>query len=280
MHPQTSNLKPQTSNLAPQPPAPEPFAFNQGRSSVGVLLLHGWTGSPPEMQPLGAYLAAQGWTVHGPLLPGHGTQPEDMLRVTERDWIAAAAAAYAALAAECETVFAGGLSMGGLLALDLGATLSRPPTGIISMSAPIFITDWRRYLAPAAPLLTRFQPWSHKEATRHDVDPTTATRLWDYRRYPTISGQHILRLMNRVRARLPQVRAPLLVMQGRQDHTVVPASAQYIYDHVASPDKTLVWWERSAHCITVDAERTAVWSRTAAWIAAHLSSAQRAASDQ
>ena len=273
MPPQTPNLKPQTSNLAAQPPAPEPFTFNAGESAVGILLLHGWTGSPPEMQPLGAALAAQGWTVHGPLLPGHGTRPEDMLTVNERDWIAAAAAAYTALAAECETVFVGGLSMGGLLALDLGATLPRPPAGIIAMSAPIYITDWRRHLAPAAPLLTRFQPWSHKEAVRHDVDPTTASRLWDYRRYPTISGHHIVRLMNRVRARLPQVRAPLLVMQGRQDRTVVPASAQYIYDHVASPDKTLVWWERSAHCITVDAERAAVWSRTATWIAAHVPAA-------
>jgi carboxylesterase len=59
-------------------------------------------------------------------------------------------------------------------------------------------------------------------------------------------------------------------MQGRQDRTVVPASAEYIYDHVASPDKTLVWWDHSAHCITVDQEREAVWSRTAAWIAAHM----------
>ena len=256
------------------PPAPTPFTYNRGASPVGVLLLHGWTGSPPEMQPLGEYLAAQGWTVHGPLLPGHGTQPEALLRVTERDWIATAHRAYAALAAECDTVFVGGLSMGGLLALHLGATLPHPPAGIIAMSAPIFITDWRRYLAPAAPLHTRFQPWSHKRATRDDVDPTTPTRLWDYRRYPTISGHHIVRLMNQVRSRLPHVRAPLLVMQGRQDRTVLPASAQYIYDHVASPDKTLVWWDHSAHCITVDQEREAVWSRTASWIAAHVSREQ------
>ena len=67
---------------------------------------------------------------------------------------------------------------------------------------------------------------------------------------------------------LGRIRAPILIMQGLRDPTVRPRSAQYIYDHVASPDKTLVWWENSAHCITVDQERAAVWARTAEWIAA------------
>src|SRR5437762_1904854 len=103
--------------------------------------MHGWTGSPPEMRPLGEHLAAQGLVVHGVRLPGHGTRPEDLLTVTWRDWIAAAEAALAELAAEADPVFVGGLSMGALLTLYLGATTDRPLAGLIAMSAPVFLSE-------------------------------------------------------------------------------------------------------------------------------------------
>src|SRR5947207_15572 len=98
-----------------------PFQFNRGQHPVGVLLIHGFTGSPPEVRPLGEYLAQQGLVVHGVRLPGHGTRPEDLLAVTWQDWAAHVREALDALHAECETVFVGGLSMGGLLTLYLGA---------------------------------------------------------------------------------------------------------------------------------------------------------------
>src|SRR5689334_9920176 len=143
------------------------FYLNRGGGPTGVLLLHGWTGSPPEMRPMGEYLAAQGFVVHGPCLPGHGTQPEDLLPIRWSDWTAAAHAALDALAAECETVFVGGLSMGGLLTLHLGATAARPLAGLIPMSAPVFVYDWRRVLAP---LVQRVVPWNTKAEARDFQD--------------------------------------------------------------------------------------------------------------
>jgi carboxylesterase len=246
------------------------FYFNRDGGPVGVLLLHGWTGSPPELRPMGEYLAAQGLVIHAPRLPGHGTQPEDLLTTTWQDWTGAARAALDALHAECETVFVGGLSMGGLLTLYLGATYPRPLAGLIPMSAAIFVYDWRRVLAPFA---RRIQPWNAKRESRDFQDPETYNLVADYRRFPTVSVVELTRLMADTRRRLPQVRAPLLVMQGLRDRTVRPRSAQYIYDHVASADKTLVWWDHSAHCITVDQEREAVWSRAATWFAAHVPTA-------
>ena len=201
-----------------------PFYFNRGQGRVGVLLIHGWTGSPPEMRPVGEYLAARGLVVHG-------------------------------------------LSMGGLLTLYLGATDPRPIAGLISYSTPIHLTDWRR---PLLPVLVHLVHWVDKGNDYDCVDPTTPTRLADYRVYPSIAALNLSRLIAQTRVLLPRIQAPILVMQGLHDGQVQPRSAQYIYDHVRSVDKTLVWLGQSGHCITVDQEREQVWQRTADWIAAHV----------
>ncbi len=98
---------------------PSPFFLEGG--SIGVLLIHGFTGSPPEMRLVGDYLHQRGFTVSGPLLPGHGTTVEDMNRCQWTDWTNHVEKALADLQARCETVFVGGLSMGSLLTLYLAA---------------------------------------------------------------------------------------------------------------------------------------------------------------
>ena len=103
--------------------------------TTGVLLIHGYTGSPTEMRWIGDYLHARGLTVSGPLLPGHGTTPEAMNRCRWTDWTGHVEAALADLRTRCARVFVGGLSMGSLLTLYLaahhpdlpGCPLSIPP---------------------------------------------------------------------------------------------------------------------------------------------------------
>ena len=97
----------------------EPFSAAGG--AAGVLVLHGFTGSPHSMRPLAEAFAAAGFTVELPRLPGHGTTVEDMAGYRFDDWAAAAEAAYADLAARCGQVVVAGLSMGGTLALRLAA---------------------------------------------------------------------------------------------------------------------------------------------------------------
>lgn len=112
----------------------EPFRLGSG--DQGVLLIHGFCGTPPEMRGLGEHLAASGFRVHGVLLKGHGTTPEDLATTTRRDWVASADAQLAELRRECSEVFVSGQSMGGAISLVLAA---RHPD-----------------LSP----LPRFQPWS------------------------------------------------------------------------------------------------------------------------
>ncbi len=104
---------------APIIPGAEPWSHTSG--SHGVLVLHGFTGNPQSMRPLAEAVAAAGFTVDLPLLPGHGTAVDDMIPTRWEDWSAAAEAAYQALAERCTKVAVTGLSMGGTLSCWLAA---------------------------------------------------------------------------------------------------------------------------------------------------------------
>ena len=110
----------------------EPFFFPGGEP--GVLLIHGFLTAPGEMRPLGQYLAAAGMTVSGIRLRGHGTQPEDLAKVSWRDWLADVDAGFTELRRHCAQVCIAGLSLGGALALHAAAHNS--VARVVTFSAP------------------------------------------------------------------------------------------------------------------------------------------------
>lgn len=239
-----------------------PFFFDGG--SVGCLLVHGFSGSPPEMRPMGEFLAAKGLTVMGVRLAGHGTSPEDMAATGWRDWVASAEAGLRKLESRCEQVFVAGLSMGGLLTLHLAA--HHPLDGIIVMAAPAYIADWRFRLLPLAQYFVR---WFKPDIESDLTDPEAEHRLSFYSVLPVRCIASLGQLINLVRRELPQVEAPALIMQGERDGHVPADSAPIILQELGSTDKELVWWPNSGHCITVDSEREAVWARAYEFIAQH-----------
>ena len=243
---------------------PRPFLF-PGNRAIGVLLIHGWSGSPAEMRGMGTYLAEQGATVRGILLPGHGTQPEALFRTGWTDWAAACGQAVADLRRRCDRVFVAGLSMGGLLALYTGATVRPPPAGVIAMGAPIYFHNWR---VRALPVLKYFVRW-HTKGPSDIQDQAALARLWHYPRLPTHSIHQMAVLSAQARRVLPALTAPLLIMQGRHDRAIDPGCAAYIAAHAGSAAKEVVYFERSGHAITEDQERAAVWARAWAFIQAH-----------
>src|SRR5438270_13533902 len=97
-----------------------PFELGAAEAPDACLLIHGFTGSPWDMRPLGDALAARGYRVKGVRLPGHGGEPEAMAGVSARDWEEACETALDSLAST-PRVFVAGLSMGALLALLLAA---------------------------------------------------------------------------------------------------------------------------------------------------------------
>ena len=242
---------------------PAPFFLPGG--PTGVLLIHGWSGSPAEMRGLGGYLAGQGLTVMGVRLPGHGTEPRELFTTRWQDWVAACGQSLAALRRRCDTVFVGGLSMGALLSIYLGATARPPVAGVIAMGAPIYLTDWRIRTLPVLKYVMRW----HTKGPSDIVDRAALDRLWHYPRLPTQSIHQLSIVAREARRALPQLRAPLLIMQGRHDRTIPPDAGDYIYAHAGSPDKELIFYENSGHCITEDCDRDAVWVRVYGFIQAH-----------
>ncbi len=255
-------------------PAPEPFRM--AGNGTGVLLVHGYSGSPPEMLPVARYLHERGgYTVAGPLLPGHGTRPEDMQRIRWQQWANAVNYAYANLAAECERVFLVGLSMGGLLSLyqaeRLAGDTDSKLVGIVALSTPIYIDSWLVPLAPFAKHIVRWQG-SEQRTLEQKIsvrDKTAVKELWAYLRTPSQAAHQLLVLIKNVRRNLDLIKAPILIMHSRHDTTAPPPSAQIIFDSVGSADKQLIWLDNSNHVITVDHDRARVLQATYDFINQH-----------
>jgi carboxylesterase len=239
-----------------------PFFFDGG--PTGCLLIHGFSGSPPEMRLMGEYLAAKSLTVLGVRLAGHGTSPEDMARTGWRDWVASAEAGLRELEARCDRVFVAGLSMGGLITLHLAA--HHPLAGIVVMAAPAYIADWRFRLLPLAQYFIRwFTPNIESDLT----DPEAENHISSYQVLPIRCVVSLRELLRLVRQELPHVKVPALVMQGENDHHVPADSARIIFEELGTTEKEIVWWPNSGHCITVDSECEAVWARAYEFIAKH-----------
>ena len=127
-------------------PDVEPTPFFLPGGSTGVLLIHGFTGSPAEMRLIGEYLNERGFAISAPLLPGHGTTVEAMNRCRWQDWTDHAEQAYEELTSLCERVFVGGLSMGSLITIYLAA--QHQPRGAILYSPALQVANPLIHLAP------------------------------------------------------------------------------------------------------------------------------------
>jgi carboxylesterase len=225
----------------------QPFAFDRG--PIGCVLLHGFTAAPKEMRPLGDYLAARNYTVRGVRYAGHGTSPQDLARTTWRDWVASAEKAVDELRNRCTHVWSIGLSLGGLISLQLAE--KHLVDGVCAIAPAIFPPDRRmalaRWLAP-------FLPYSHKDlADLHD--PIALAEHADYELFPTRSVAELNALMRHTRRRLKQIDVPLLLIFARNDRVVSLGALDYLWPRVASTDKQQIILEHGGHIVTEDYDK-------------------------
>ena len=230
---------------------PAPFLLEGGR--VGILLLHGFSGSPAEVRLLGTYLHERGMTVSAPLLPGHGTTPRDLDDCVWVDWLAAGRHAHEDLRSRCEAVFLGGFSLGAAIAAHLAAEDSGS-SGFLAYAPAILPTAWWRAVIPIARLIGRQFPVPVQDV----LDPAAKELLWSYPTYSLRAAREFVRLVVATRPILGKVTCPLLVFRSLRDRTVPPASARFLYEGVSSADKELISLRESGHVMLVDREwRTA-----------------------
>jgi len=242
---------------------PSPFLLEGG--STGVLLVHGFTGSPAEMRLLGKHLWRQGYTVRAPLLPGHRTTVSEMNRCRWQDWAVAADNALQDLRKRCDTVFVAGLSMGSLLTLYLAAQHSDLP-GIVLYAPAVWLNNASIYVTPLAKYLIDTRPKSGKSDL---TDPLAESRIWSYDHEPVDAAHELLKLILRVRRMLPKVTCPLLTVHSTGDSRIHPQSAQRTCKRVRSTDCQIVTLTNSGHCLTVDSEWEYVAGLTAEFVRCH-----------
>ncbi len=228
----------------------EPFYFKG--DSVGCLLIHGFTGTPKEMRWLGERLAADGRTVLGVRLRGHATCLEDMNTTRWPDWYESAVEGYRQLRAECEQVFAIGLSLGGALALQLAA--NENPDGLVVMATPLHVRNWR--ITVLRPFRRWIPYWPKGESDMQDKAMMAAHLEYD--RMPTACIVSLLDFFKVVEKELSRVRTPTRLIYSRLDLTANLSEMRFIYDRISTSDKQMVTLERGGHVVCEDVERETV----------------------
>lgn len=252
-------------------PKARPFSFPG--SGIGCLLVHGFTGSPPELLPLGEHLARCGFAVEAPLLAGHGTDIRDLSRTRWQDWLDSAEAGLQRLKDQpLKKIFLIGLSMGGLLCLYLAQQdhyREQPAAGVVTLNSPIWLRDQRTRLVFWMRLANRLNPVWFSEVNKHlrpvSREQADALRFAYDSVSPAAVGQ-LLGLILQVKKVLGRVEIPALVIQSREDETVSPRSAEFIYRCLGSREKRLCWLEKSPHLLTLGPEAMQVFEAVEGFI--------------
>jgi carboxylesterase len=230
---------------------------------MGVcLLIHGFTGSPQELEPLAQLLHSRGHQVVSPTLAGHGKSRMEMERVTWVSWIHSVEVVLQDLLKKHDQVHVVGFSMGGLIAGYLSRKYHDHIRSLSMLSAPIYTINPKQLFKTIAEAIQK----SMRAGGRHeDVNRYLAKMKGT----PPRSLVHFRRLVQTVKPLLADLECPILIVQGELDDLVETRSADYIYETVKSTDKTLKLFPQSRHLICHDCEAEEVIDLVAAFIEQH-----------
>jgi carboxylesterase len=253
-----------SSPTADQPTAPLALParpeLTAGRS-VGVLLVHGFTGSPASMKPWARALADRGYAVEVPLLPGHGTRWQDLNRVSWTDWYDEAAGAFDRLRGSCQAVVVAGLSMGGAVALRLAEERGDQVAGVVLVNP--FVSSNRKELV-ALPVLKHLVP--SLRGVVNDVKKPGQDEV-GYDRLPLKGLAAVTRMWKVVVPDLKRVTQPLLYFRSQDDHVIDASSSPTVLRGVASVDLEERILTQSYHVATLDHDADRIVEESAAFIA-------------
>jgi carboxylesterase len=248
--------------MKPLEPRARPFFYSRG--STGCLLIHGFPGAPEEMRWLGGHLAAHDITAIGVRLFGLGTQPKDLFRARKEHWIANVEDGIALLKQSCDQIFLIGLSIGGVLAFNIGSRF--PVAGIVAMATPAALPPLAGRLRPIIRPLSLL--WRYRKPPEdpywHDQE-AKALNL-HYPVQPVRAIAEVYDLVEETRSCLQLVTTSVLLIYSNDDDSVLPEDAGRIYSLLGSNHKTLERIERSGHNIPRDSEREWVFERITSFV--------------
>jgi carboxylesterase len=248
-------------SVPPQPASPR----------AGVLLIHGFNGSLADMREMELILRGSNLMTKNVLLPGHGSHVREMLQVGWPEWAEAVRTEFQTMKRACGQVFLVGHSLGGALALHTAA--HEEAAGVVSMCAPLYLQVWMKPLLRATKYIVPLVPtW------REDVRDRQARRHYArevYRWTPIRPAESLINYLPTLRAELPHVTAPALIMVSRHDHVVPARDGREIYRRIGSREKYFVTFHHSYHVLMKDNEREEVFAKTEAFILRHVHGIQR-----
>ena len=245
------------------PVMPGAEAFSHQGGATGVLLCHGFTGSPQSLRPWAEYLAAAGLSVSLPRLPGHGTTWQEMARTRWEDWFAEADRAFEELRCWSEEIFVMGLSMGGCLALRL-AELHGPAVSGLVLVNPSVTADTK--LFALAPLLKLLVP--SLKGIASDIKKEQASEL-GYTRVPVKAAATLPGLWRTTRDHLDELTQPVLVYRSSTDHVVGPASLEVLRAALPASQLEVRELRNSYHVATLDNDAEVIFTGSLEFVQAH-----------
>jgi len=227
---------------------------------IGIVLVHGFTGSPAAMRPWAEFLNSKGFTVRVPLLPGHGTKPADLNAVEWSQWPAKVKAEIAELRKNCSQIFVAGLSMGGGTTLNVAAELGSEISGIILVNPMIHV----RGISPSlAFFISRFIKFG--KSVGNDIKRKGVTE-YSYDKLPYRGIYQLLTMLKLTRTALPSIKVPMQLFHSVDDHTLPVSNTEIIMREIGSSNKSRIELLNSFHVATLDFDNELIFANSVTFI--------------
>jgi carboxylesterase len=227
---------------------------------IGIVLVHGFTGSPAAMRPWAEFLNARGYSVRVPLLPGHGTKPADLNQVEWPEWPAKVKCEIVELQKHCSQVFVAGLSMGGGTTLYVASELGDELSGIILVNPMIHLRGVSPGLAFALSRVVKFG-----NSVGGDIKRKGVTE-YSYDKLPYRGIHQLLTMLKLTRAKLPAIKLPIQLFHSVDDHTLPVSNTEIIMREVGSTNKSRIELLNSFHVATLDHDSELIFTNSLTFI--------------
>lgn len=224
--------------------------FIDNKSKTGILMLHGFTSTPEQLREAVHFACKYGFNVSVPLIAGHGTCPDDLMKSSAEDWKKSAKDAYLQLKKISEKVFIIGNSFGSNLAFWLAKEFNNEPAGIVSIATPIYLRYHPLILLRLYTygLLKKYYHKPIKPFKMDEIQPE------DVVVYPVIPTKSLRDFFNFIKKEtipnLNKVRTPIFICHSSKDMLVHPKSARHIFENIGSAVKEMYWFDSCEHVIT------------------------------
>jgi carboxylesterase len=236
-------------------------AHGSGKNAyVGILLVHGFTGAPPSMRPWGEFFHSKGYTVRVPLLPGHGTTPEDLNKVKWQEWPAKVEYELRELQKTCDTIFIVGLSMGGGLVLNVAASNNDAIKGIVLVNPWIHLPGITVEMSFLASRIRKMRSSVSGDIKRPGISE------FGYDATPMRGVYQALKMLRVTRKNLGSITVPVQLFHSVEDHTLPVSNTEIILSEIGSKDKTRIELVNSYHVATLDYDQELIFQNSHTFI--------------